>query len=505
MKIFLKKHYPFLLILSLAAILRIYLMVHRGSFWFDEVFSLTFSQGPWKETLHYWLLETNPPLHMLLLRCWIWLFGTGTVILRLTSVFFGLGAIAIFYYWLQKKYILENALIATLLFSLADLHIYQSTELRVYSLFCFLTILSFILFEKIITKPKAIYYFFYVLIQTLLLYSHLTALLIPVGQLLAILLDKKNITHWKKIFLSNLTAGFLFSLWFFPAILNKLYADTVSKGWFFSLDHGGNLLFTLLGNFISKDSLPSIATGLSIILLIIIGISVVDYFKNQNAEQSQGIKFYLFYWAITPIIFAAFLGIFEPKFILFSLPAIILLVVNGIQKINNQKTKMSLLIIIASAMFASAITTVWDTQFNYQPIINQIKQFETKNSLILVEPFHATLTYKQLYQGNTPIIGVYPRIDSYSEKERIARFNWQLIGVKRQEFENWITNLTKDTDRLFYIHYTASQGHLTNWLLASGWQQISFDETIGNDDMYVFVYDAPNYLTTSTTSAAKKY
>jgi len=267
MKLWLKKHYPFLLILTLAAVLRIYLMLHRGSFWFDEVFSITFSQGSWKETLYYWLLETNPPLHMLFLRTWIWLLGQGTILLRLSSLIFGLGAIAIFYHWLQKKFTVETALIATLLFSLADLHIYQSTELRVYSLLCFLAILSFVFFDRLINKPKTINYFLYGAAQTLLLYSHLTALLIPAGQLLAVWLDKKNISHWKKIVLSNLAAGFLFAIWFLPAVLNKLHTDTISHGWFFDIKQGGNILFSLLGNFINENSLPSIATGLAIIFL----------------------------------------------------------------------------------------------------------------------------------------------------------------------------------------------------------------------------------------------
>ena len=60
---FLKKYCPLFLILALASALRIHLLLVRGTFWFDEMFSVHFSSLPLKDALRYWMLETNPPFY----------------------------------------------------------------------------------------------------------------------------------------------------------------------------------------------------------------------------------------------------------------------------------------------------------------------------------------------------------------------------------------------------------------------------------------------------------
>ena len=72
MKKLVQNYYPLIIILLLAVALRINLLFHRGTFWFDEKFSAYFSTLPsWADTIKYWVMETNPPLFSLFLRFYI--------------------------------------------------------------------------------------------------------------------------------------------------------------------------------------------------------------------------------------------------------------------------------------------------------------------------------------------------------------------------------------------------------------------------------------------------
>src|SRR3989338_4714097 len=102
MKLWFKLHYSLFIILTLAAALRVNLLFVRGTWWFDELFSVHYSLLPWGKALQYWLLENNPFLYNLVLRGWINIFGQGETTVRIPSLIFGLATIIFVYYIAQR-------------------------------------------------------------------------------------------------------------------------------------------------------------------------------------------------------------------------------------------------------------------------------------------------------------------------------------------------------------------------------------------------------------------
>ena len=96
-KSYLKTNIPLILLLICSLMISAISIFYRGDFTFDEMFSTHYSILPWADALKYWVMETNPPLHTLLLRGWITLLGNTEVIARFLSVVFSIGSVILLY------------------------------------------------------------------------------------------------------------------------------------------------------------------------------------------------------------------------------------------------------------------------------------------------------------------------------------------------------------------------------------------------------------------------
>jgi hypothetical protein len=103
-KSFLIEWLPITLILILGLALRVSLLITRGSFVFDDLFSIHFSSLPLGTALRYWLIETNPPLHLAALRFFLFFVDQRNEFLtRSISTFFALSGIAATYLTAKKN------------------------------------------------------------------------------------------------------------------------------------------------------------------------------------------------------------------------------------------------------------------------------------------------------------------------------------------------------------------------------------------------------------------
>ncbi len=187
---FLTRWYPLLLTLVVAAALRIQLLTIRGTLWFDEMFSVHFSSLPWGQALHLWSLETNPPLYLLFLRWYLRVIGQQPEwLIRLPSLVFSLLALVALFLFSERLFSRRVAGFASLFFALSQIQIILGTETRSYSLLSLLTIISSYLFYRQFIQNSASRSLWWsaILIDTLLLYTHLTATVLIAVQYLALI------------------------------------------------------------------------------------------------------------------------------------------------------------------------------------------------------------------------------------------------------------------------------------------------------------------------------
>jgi hypothetical protein len=181
-----KNKYLFLVAIG-GFLLRLY-QIDFQSIWYDEAFSIFHSN---KDLAHILTLNDNtPPLFWILLHFWIKITGLNEISVRILPVIFGTCSVIALY--LVAKEILSDdvALFSSLLLSVSPLHIYYSQELRAYSLFCLLCLISMLYFIKLFKNASPKNYLIYILTTLALLYCHMFAVFIVIAQNIYLPLNK---------------------------------------------------------------------------------------------------------------------------------------------------------------------------------------------------------------------------------------------------------------------------------------------------------------------------
>jgi hypothetical protein len=116
--------------------------ISQRSLWFDEGFSIWFSNQSRDNLLGFWLnTEPNPPLYYLLLKGWRATFGDSEIALRSLSATFGAATaatVALATRWIAPTDVARHAsLFAAALFSVVSVNLHYSQEARVYAVFAF--------------------------------------------------------------------------------------------------------------------------------------------------------------------------------------------------------------------------------------------------------------------------------------------------------------------------------------------------------------------------------
>ena len=337
------------------------------------------------------------------------------------------------------------------------------------------------------------------LIQTLLLYTHLTALLIPLIQLLHLFLTQSK-NKIKQLIWPNLIAGAFFAIWFIPALISKLQASTFA-GWFFHYNtKDTNILTIIVTLLINAELTPLIFTLTTLIIITLIILTYKNF--TQTTLEKKNLIILISLWFLLPIVCGSIFGIYITKYFVYTLPAFCLLLGLAFEKIVNKKIILISGLLILSLILPSTLTIARNEIFSWPKLISIIKKNETANSAIIATPFNEELSIRRYYSGPATISGLYPFIDNLSLEERIVRFNWQTLSPRDDDYNNWMVEHTKNKDKIFFLKYSAENSETNDWLTNHGWQLVEKKPAAGHLSIYLFVYHAPNY--TTTTSASTK-
>ena len=164
-----------IVILMIAAFLRFY-ELDRTSLWYDEAVSWSQSKGTLAELLTSVAADNYPPLHNVILWLAMPLIGDSEMALRMPSA--ALGVLAVWFVYLIGKHLAgrETGLLAAALLALSPLHIWYSTEARMYALLAASGLLFLFAVLKVLQRPSCFWITLMVLGGTCFLYSHVYAL-----------------------------------------------------------------------------------------------------------------------------------------------------------------------------------------------------------------------------------------------------------------------------------------------------------------------------------------
>ena len=293
-------------ILSFASYFRFY-NINAESLWIDELFTAyeTHLDMSILESLQAsWISKVNaiPPFYFYIIQIWTRFFGLSEFILRSFSAICGVLSIYVFYL-LAKQFIDKQfALIASTFLTISNFHIYYSQEARPYTLYLFLSILSFLFLYKFHYSNKLKYITFYVLTCTCMLYTHIYAVFIYVSQLFILFIYLRPFYRVK-------IKDYIFLLFFLPIILFLPWLKIL-------FIHAGNATSQVYGEPLNLIGLALIFTSLLYNqLLLVLSVIVGFFFIVINNKANQ-----LFIYSASILLFCMILPflisiLYKPFFI----------------------------------------------------------------------------------------------------------------------------------------------------------------------------------------------
>lgn len=394
-----KQFWALLIILAFGLILRIY-DLGTESLWYDEIESID------QATRDLPVLFSNfhvSPLYFLLLKYWMGIFGISEFALRFLSVIFGMGSIFLIYKIAKILFNKKVGLFSSLILAASPFHLFYSQEIRHYSLFLFLALLSMLFFLKIIKTEnshniKA--YIYYAAATALLLYANHWSIFLLFVQNLFFFSQKMR--HKKSWVITQAAIFFLYSIRILPFIIyfskSRDYV-LACLDWipmlrlsslievFRTFSYGG-------ANYGGHDfSIDPRQLGISSILIYIFGFfSIYGLFFSPKRDFAG--FFLLAAWLFVPIFLLftfslTFFPAFVVRYLIFVAPAYYILAAKGIDNIRSHWRQKGVVFIIVIFTFPALhfyykndIKTRWNEAVEY------IEKNTGKGDFVVIVPSH---------------------------------------------------------------------------------------------------------------------
>ncbi len=150
----LRRHAPIIVILALAAALRLF-QIGAQSLWYDEGNSARIAERSLALIIAGAAGDIHPPLYYMLLKVWRAIFGESEAALRSLSAAFGVGAVAFAYAAGRDLFGRPTGLIAAALLAVAPFAVYYGQEARMYAMLAFCAAASTWALQRLLHTPPA--------------------------------------------------------------------------------------------------------------------------------------------------------------------------------------------------------------------------------------------------------------------------------------------------------------------------------------------------------------
>lgn len=354
-------------------------------FWRDEAFSYLLAKRNIVEIALLTAKDYNPPLYYYILKIWMFFFGSSEIALRVVSLLCYWGIVYVGFLFLTEvmKIQTKKSLLYLLFFLFNPVLVFYAFEARMYALFAFFTTLSFYAFYTKQTRT-------YIIATILGLYTHYFMLWVLLSQFLFILATTSNlrqrIEQSKRIFIAfaAFLPWFLFflnrkpisdSFWIMkttlqdiPYMLGAIYIG-------FEKDFGNVL--------IHKTAYVHSVLFVSLLLLVIIFIGFKKIQKDKPHNRNLFILLSL--WSIFPIILVFILSFwksfFLPRYLLFTVPGLILLVCFALDHMKSKAALLLALLLVIGSLQYPFLLRNRDKE-HISRVLHEIRQLAKKDDVL---------------------------------------------------------------------------------------------------------------------------
>jgi len=316
------------LITGLAAVLRFHSLAAKP-FWFDEGVSVAIARLDWYNFARIlWRREANMSLYYFLLHFWLY-FGGSEFFIRALSVLVAIASVPVIYLLGRRLFDSRVGLMAAALMAVNAYHVQYSQDARSYSLMVLHCLLSSLYFLKFLDETSSRNRTAYVLSSAMAVYAQFFSALLLIAQWLSLkMLDREQIRpqtrrDWRWIaLLVSPVAVFIATTGTGP--LRWVQRPGLKDLWIFALHLTGNGGPWLL--------LASVAACLAALLPFRLS-------RRELRVPWETWRFrFLLSWLLFPILLTLGLSVikplFVPRYFIFCLPALFLLMACGIARLR---------------------------------------------------------------------------------------------------------------------------------------------------------------------------
>jgi mannosyltransferase len=330
------------LITAAAAALRFYALGER-SLWFDEGISFGIARLSWADFARLlWEREANMSLYYFLLRIWLW-FGGSEFFIRALSALIGTATVPLIYICGRRIFNSRVGLIAAGLLAVNAYHIRYSQETRAYALVAFMAVLSAILFAGFVKSGGERGGIAWAVASALLMYSHFYAALFVLAQLISLLIARPLNFNWRSLY--RPARWFLYLT--FPLIAFVFARGASQLNWIPPISLGGINSFFFLYAGVRGWPLEIIFAGAALVA----AWACRDSWAKSRFTFETWSQSLIWLWFAIPfgivVVLSLWKNLFVARYLIFCLPALILVAAVGLSKIRIPSVLFLVLVVFS--------------------------------------------------------------------------------------------------------------------------------------------------------------
>jgi len=317
---------PVALLALFAAV--IILTINRFSIWIDESGSLLITgSDSYANIARRVTVDAHPPLWYWVLKPWLQVFGINIIASRAQSALFMISGVAIWYHFIKSRFSRDLGLLSLALMVSNPMIIHYAIEGRMYALSILLVAISCVL----VTGRWRWRWYAYWPCAVAMLYTHYFLVFPIAAQFMFLLLrrDQQGLSlSWIVVYGASIIVGF--APW-----LPIAYAQTkmTVNDWFWIGPISPNTVFSyVLSTFVHRYNQDLTAFRVFPALLYLAAWATAMI----NAARAKGGPYALLWllvaipWVCLFLLSSGIMPVFDPRYVLFSLPALITLLAAGV-------------------------------------------------------------------------------------------------------------------------------------------------------------------------------
>jgi len=387
--------------------------IGNSSFWIDEAYSVSLAQRHIPDIINHCASTDNPPFYFLLLHFWIKVFGISEAAVRSMSAVFSIStALLLFHH--AKKYIgLATAVFVSLIFTVANQHLFYAQETRNYALVALLSIASAYFYSELFYSGKIKSAIFLTLVNILLVFTHYMAgFLIACEGLVSLVFISSNRKFFSSVALSCIVVVLALAPWIKNVLTNipeegKFWLERPTfynfKGVF--IDFAGN-----------KVSL--------VIMFVIIAAGKFLLWKKWKADKKEVEIFQpLFYltWAFVIVVVIYFMAMIRPifltRYLMFCSLGLYLAAGYFLFSLKIEpfwKTGLAVLLLVSMAV---SLRLHPEREEHWREAVELVKKTKTGDDVVVVSVWYTNNIFSYYYDKT--IFKSYDEIDKRLNAENI--------------------------------------------------------------------------------------